>query len=321
MTDLKKPLSIYVHVPFCEKRCPYCDFHSYENGGQEFYFFQTAKDIIEKSAELKDYCIQSIYFGGGTPSFLDEKYLCGILSTIYEVCFVDPYAEITIECNPNSFTEEKAVLYSHYGINRVSIGVQSFCDETLKILGRQHSAQQAKDAIKLACEFFDNVSIDLMYGIPSGKIILPEEYLSIIQHVSAYCLESDKFEKVSDEQCLKEQKQIQKCLANHFIERYEVSNYAMLGFDCIHNMNYWECGEWIGFGEGAKSHFEEEWDIEDKVMMGLRLMQGIHISLVQDKIDVVNELVLGGFLEINNYRVSCTDKGFDVLSAVTVKLI
>ena len=314
-------LSIYVHVPFCERKCPYCDFHS-DIVNCPLSLVNFVKDIcgeIRKS-KITNYNITSIYFGGGTPSLLSGEQVAQIVGTIRKKFSVSSDAEITIECNPNSLNECKLKAYRTCGINRISIGVQSFSNRALKILGRTHNVRQATVAIERAAKYFDNVSIDLMHSIPGARVKIPHKYLRMVQHVSAYCLTSEKFQSPSEEKSIREQSRIERILAKHGIKKYEVSNFARAGYECRHNMNYWTCGEWIGFGDGAQSHLNESWDTQDRVMLGLRLVQGVPCELLANKMPQIKELVAEGLLQNDTKTISCTERGFLLLNYVLLKI-
>ena len=250
-----KPLSIYVHVPFCEKKCPYCDFHSREisttlDGEGEIltYVENLCKEINASQKKCHEYSVQTIYFGGGTPSVIDGRHIEKILNTIRENFAVADGAEISIECNPNSVTREKLEIYRGCGINRVSIGVQSFSNRALKILGRLHNVKQAKSAIKISCEYFENVGIDLMHSIPGARFKFSRanrQILKKVRHISAYCLTSARFKAVNDRISIREQSRIERILAKNSLAKYEVSNFARPGWECAHNLVYWTCGEWL----------------------------------------------------------------------------
>ena len=316
-----KPLSIYLHIPFCEKRCPYCDFHSSVGGDIGKYIERICEDIKNprRFATPPLQKVNTIYIGGGTPSLLSELQVEELFKTLRANFNVDKDAEISIECNPCSLTESKLQAYRRVGINRVSIGVQSFCDKGLKVLGRLHDVKKAKTAIKLACKYFDNVSIDLMHSVPGVKPKLPRKYLKMVQHVSAYCLTSDKYPQIDDKQSIKQQTKIERVLKKCGLEKYEVSNFAKKGYECRHNLVYWECGEWLGIGEGAESHLGE-WQTADKVMLGLRLVRGVPVEWLCDKQGIVDDFVERGLLQIQDGRVSCTAGGFLVLNQILIEL-
>ena len=234
-----KPLSVYIHIPFCEKRCGYCDFVSCthtENIDQ--YLTRLCAEM--RNFNFDNYKIKTIYIGGGTPSLLTPEQLKKII-TCLPIC----HGEITLEANPNSITRAKCEAYRDLGINRLSLGVQSFDLDALRDLGRLHDVKQAVAAIELAHEYFDNLSIDLIKDIPGHVFVEPPAFvLDMIQHISIYSL-------TKDDQCVLDTDEPVN-LPGTF-ERYEVSNYARKGYESQHNMVYWTGGEYIGFGAGAHS--------------------------------------------------------------------
>jgi oxygen-independent coproporphyrinogen-3 oxidase len=325
-----EPTSIYVHIPFCEKRCPYCDFHSAAEtdpaAHQAFVERLCAEIAAGKTADNEDFktplSVSTIYLGGGTPSLLDSALIVKILGAIREKFKVNPNSEVTIECNPNSLSIEKLETYKYAGINRISIGVQSFSGATLRTLGRIHSVRQAVSAVRLAARHFDNVSIDLIHSVPGRRLKLPpRRILKLVQHVSAYGLTSDKFAEVPDERSIHEQHRIERRLFRAGIYKYEVSNYARPGRQCRHNLVYWRCGRWLGFGEGAKSHFNEPWTNNDRIMLGLRLAEGLPESMFEKKKADLCRLVSAGLVKIESGRVVCTARGFLLLNQVILALI
>lgn len=270
-----KNISIYVHIPFCAKKCKYCDFCSFK-ADKNFiieYFDVLKKECKKKSDKNK--IVKTIYFGGGTPSSVDEKFICQTLNEIRKNFVVDEKAEITIECNPCSVTKEKLVAYKNAGINRISFGVQSFDDKVLLAIGRLHNGEQAERAICLAKEVgFQNISCDIMLGIPfQTDKILESDLKKIIdldvQHVSCYTLQLEEntplyqevkrgMTKVDDDDNLaKKYQKMQIFLKKHDFFQYEVSNFAKNNMFSKHNLNYWERGEYIGLGLSAHSFINE----------------------------------------------------------------
>ena len=319
---MKKPLSIYVHIPFCEKKCPYCDFLSRTDASdadKAAYIDGLCAEIT--AARAPSHIIQTIYFGGGTPSYIDAAHIARVLAAIRGAFDVSRDAEISIECNPNSVTREKLLSYRKSGVNRISIGIQSFSNKTLKTLERVHNAKQARTAIKASCEIFDNVSIDLIHSIRSRKPKLPRKYLKLVTHVSVYGLTMDDEPQVSDKKSIREQTKIERILAKNGLLKYEVSNFARAGAQSRHNLVYWRCGEWLGFGEGAKSHFQKPWTDDDRIMLGLRLVEGIDLKLLDGKKREVARLIAGGFFESTDGNVFCTQRGFFVLNQILARLL
>lgn len=271
MKTEKRPLSIYVHIPFCARKCLYCDFLSAPADEQtkEKYVRCLTEEIRQNSAAFGEYEVQTVFFGGGTPSVLPAENIGDILKEIRQDFALNPEAEITIEVNPGSADLKKLRTYRDMGINRLSIGLQSAIDEELKALGRIHSAEDFfetyNDAVKSG---FNNINIDLMSAIPGQTIESYRETLKRVlslnpppRHISAYSLiieEGTPFYEntppLPDEDTDRELYKITNdILWRSGYHRYEISNYAMKGYECRHNKVYWKRGEYLGFGIGAAS--------------------------------------------------------------------
>ncbi len=267
------PLSLYIHVPWCVRKCPYCDFNSHEIKSHkadgiipETEYVQALLDDLEADlAYVQGREIQTIFIGGGTPSLLSIKAFATLLTGLQKkVTFVKDI-EITMEANPGTFEAEKFAGYRKLGINRLSIGVQSFADKQLKHLGRIHDGQQAISAINMAkAAGFDNFNIDLMHGLPDQS---QAQALADIQqaidlgptHLSWYQLtiepNTEFFKRPpvlpEDETLWDIQEAGQALLAKHGFVQYEVSAYAQAGKQAQHNLNYWQFGDYLGIGAGA----------------------------------------------------------------------
>ena len=262
------PLSLYIHVPWCVRKCPYCDFNSHkaEEHIPETEYVQALLDDLEADLSyVQGRKIQTIFIGGGTPSLLSVAAFENLLTGLQKkVTFVKDI-EITMEANPGTFEAEKFAGYRKLGINRLSIGVQSFADKQLKHLGRIHDGQQAIAAIKMAKEAgFDNFNIDLMHGLPDQS---QAQALADIQqaidlgptHLSWYQLtiepNTEFFKRPpvlpEDETLWDIQEAGQALLAQHGFVQYEVSAYAQAGKQAKHNVNYWQFGDYLGIGAGA----------------------------------------------------------------------
>ena len=280
-----KRLGIYVHIPFCAKKCNYCDFYSLASGEDEkkAYIEALKREIREVSKNVNDeYRVYTIYFGGGTPSIIKAYYIKEILDEIrsgfklYEDGF---FPEITIECNPKTVDMEKLLVYKEAGINRISLGLQSTDDDELRLLGRIHTYEDfldSYDMVRKSC--FTNVNIDLMSAIPKQKITTYERSLDELiklnpEHISSYSLiieEGTNFYKkysenaplVMDLPSEDEDRAMYELtsfrLAEAGYKRYEISNYAKKGYHSRHNTSYWERVPYLGFGVGASSLFENE---------------------------------------------------------------
>ncbi len=265
-------LGVYIHVPFCAKKCPYCDFYSvkYSKTLVERYVNAICDDISNQSSTLSNFLVDSIYFGGGTPSLLSPNEIQLILDTLKNKLHLNEDIEITMEANPNTINLEKLQGYYGAGINRISFGVQSLNEEELKSLGRTHSINHCIDAIfNSQLAGFKNISIDLMIGTPyqtkeSVRTTLEKAMTLPIQHISAYMLKveegTDYFNNTITEYCVDEDD-----LADIYIEmvdffnkngfnQYEISNFSKKGYESRHNLKYWECKEYIGLGPTAHSY-------------------------------------------------------------------
>jgi putative oxygen-independent coproporphyrinogen III oxidase len=267
------PLSLYVHIPWCIKKCPYCDFNSHQikdgdSAGPGFdekrYLDALKLDLQSVLPKVWGRRIHTIFIGGGTPSLLSPAGLDQLLSDIRALLPVNADAEITMEANPGTFEIEKFKNFAKSGINRISLGIQSFDDEKLKALGRIHDSAQAKIAIASAMDLFDQVNIDLMYALPNQTLTEAVADLDMAlsfhtAHLSLYHLTLEPntlFAKyppaVPDDDSAFEMLDVlmEKLKANGY-ERYEVSAYAKNGQRCQHNLNYWQFGDYIGIGAGA----------------------------------------------------------------------
>lgn len=267
------PLAIYLHVPFCARKCAYCDFASF-SGRQDVwqpYFTALHSEIDAWADELCAYEAHSIFFGGGTPSLVPAEYITAALSHLHSRISFAEDAEITIEANPGTLTPEKLQAYRAAGVNRISIGVQSFDAGLLKALGRIHTPEEAAAAVHMAREAgFANISIDLMYALPGQSMAQWQESLARavslpVNHISAYSLiveegtplhravMADEVHVPDDDAAIEMQRMAVAYLASQGFERYEISNFARSGFESRHNMTYWLGGEYLGLGSAAHS--------------------------------------------------------------------
>ena len=271
-------LSIYIHWPYCLSKCPYCDFNSHVSNkkiDQEEFLDLIEKEIDYHGKYIDDKKISSIFFGGGTPSLMYPNIIERILTHLSARSNIANDTEITMEANPTSVESQKFRDYSNTGINRISIGVQSLNNNDLKNLGRTHTAEMAIEAIGIAQKYFKSVSIDLIYARPgqdetAWKLELERALSLQTQHLSLYQLtiepktmyeklyKSGKI-KLPNETLSNELYQITEEICDKFsLRKYEISNFSKRGFECKHNLNYWNCGEWIGIGPGAHSRVREE---------------------------------------------------------------
>ncbi len=263
---------IYVHIPFCKSKCTYCDFASYprEISKADIYFACLYKEIKGRAESLKDYVFDTVYLGGGTPSFVDEKYIVGILRQIKNYYTLSPDCEITIEINPGTLSEEKVKAYKRVGINRFSVGLQSADDKMLAKLNRIHNREDFLLAARLLEG--ENLSVDVMLGLENQKESDVKDTIDLAisagaSHISAYALKAEEgtpmFGKYlngdlpSEDETAELYDFARKYLENNGFSRYEVSNFAKEGFKSRHNLNYWQRGEYIGFGVSASSFIKE----------------------------------------------------------------
>ncbi len=263
------PLSLYIHIPWCIKKCPYCDFNSHAiktDTPEAAYIDALLSDL---AIDIKRYTItrpiSSIFIGGGTPSLFSPESIDRLLRGIEQQITLKENIEITLEANPGTFESHKFAEFRALGINRLSIGVQSFNDKLLKKLGRVHSANEAVIAAEIAHQSgFDNFNLDLMFGLPDS---IPDDSINDVTtaislkptHISLYQLTLEPntyFHKFppqlpNDELIFATQQQCQNLLAAQGFVQYEVSAYSQPGLQCLHNVNYWQFGDYLGIGAGA----------------------------------------------------------------------
>lgn len=274
----KKPLELYFHIPFCEKKCLYCDFLSApaDAGTKDRYMQALLAEVEGRADEYRDYQVSSVFIGGGTPSTVGAAWMEKILGTVREHFFVQKDVEITIEVNPGTVDEERLQVYRRAGINRLSIGLQSACDGELRALGRIHTWEQFLAAYHAAVSVgFENINVDLMSALPGQTLENYHETLESVlalkplpTHISAYSLIVEEgtpfFERrergeliLPDEECERQMyEDTKKRLSGAGFSRYEISNYARPGYECRHNCGYWRRVDYIGFGLGAASLFQ-----------------------------------------------------------------
>lgn len=268
-------VGIYLHIPFCVKKCNYCDFlsASADWNTQKRYVEALKKEISFYQNRLENYTISSIFFGGGTPSVLEERWIKELLEIIFEAYSVEEDAEITIEANPETLTKEKLESYKKAGINRLSIGLQSTENEQLKRLGRIHTYEKFLEIYAFARNAgFENINVDLMSALPFQTQSEWEETLRKVvslvpkpEHISAYSLiieEGTQFYEIEEDLSLPKEEadrqmywRTKELLEREGYLRYEISNYALSGKESRHNQIYWNLKEYLGMGLGAASYF------------------------------------------------------------------
>ncbi|MCH7948946.1 MAG: radical SAM family heme chaperone HemW [Candidatus Dadabacteria bacterium] len=377
---------IYIHIPYCVTKCPYCDFNSYGVGGrfpEKEYTESILHELEFYRSEIQGARLNSIFFGGGTPSLFDPRSIEKIISKIYQItCPVDNL-EVSLEVNPKTADLEKLKGLRSAGINRISVGIQSFSKRKLSFLGRINTPEDSRGILKdIINAGFKNYSLDLMYGtkdetFSEWEADLKEALGFDYPHISAYCLTIEDGTEFGKRYALGKLKLPTDEKLTDFIiytteffedagyRQYEISNYSKHGFECRHNMLYWRGESYLGLGAGAHSHsamgnsslwgkrwanlrnpalymktvneekkpldFTEELKreevIEDKVLMGLRLKDGIDILELENTfqlkadMDKVGHLVRDGFLEYSDSSIRLTKKGNLLSNAVILRFV
>lgn len=268
---MTRNIALYIHIPFCRRRCRYCTFVSYEHREADIPAYLNAlKNELQQRAGAEQ--VSSVYFGGGTPSLLPAEYLGDILATIGSLFILDKAAEIAIEANPGTINQTYLAAIRNLGINRLSLGVQSLNDCELELLGRIHTAVEAIEAVKLARSAgFDNLNLDLIYGLPGQSLqdwqmTLLKALAMLPEHLSLYALSlepgtplhqaiENKLLPVIEPDIAADQYELaEDLLAIYGYRHYEISNWAKPGKECCHNLVYWQNRPYLGIGVAAHSH-------------------------------------------------------------------
>lgn len=277
---------IYIHIPFCKQACHYCDFHFSTSLKKKSELVSALQnELVLRKNELPNEPIKTIYFGGGTPSLLNLEELTAIFKTIYTEFTIAENPEITLEANPDDLSEEKINDLANSKINRLSIGVQSFFEEDLKLMNRAHNAEEALNSIKLARSKFDNISVDLIYGIPGMSNERWQKNIQIlldldIPHISSYALtvepntalqkfiEKGKIKPVDDAAAAQHFETLRTVLKNAGFEHYEFSNYGKPGYFSQNNTAYWLGKPYLGIGPSAHSYDgnSRKWNIANNTL-------------------------------------------------------
>lgn len=388
----KRPLGLYLHFPFCVRKCRYCDFLSFPSGeaGREIYLERLKEEIKARGAIYQDYNIETLFIGGGTPSLMTGQQLTELLDTVRASFHVSPVGEWTMECNPGTTDAETLRIYRNAGINRLSFGLQSMNDEELKYLGRIHTAKQFAENYQAARRVgFENINIDLMSALPGQTTASWMDTLNKAaafepEHLSAYSLiieEGTPFwdfygddrsgeanadgiiadggagqqgkaaiPALPDEDSERQMYHLTKrILAEKGYARYEISNYARKGFECRHNLIYWQRKDYLGLGLGAASmvgnrrfsnvsdmtSYMHDWSycqeeildrkaqIEETMFLGLRCTAGVSDRMFTEKFgqsmmdiygDIIRKYLSEGFLIYNpsDGRLAFSEAGTDV---------
>ena len=270
-------LGVYIHIPFCIRKCNYCDFCSFpDRDGRAMREYcdelcRRIRDFVEKKGRRE---VDTVYFGGGTPSLLPTECFERLFEALHECFLIDTDAEITVECNPATVSRDSLTSLRLLGVNRLSIGLQSANENELRTLGRLHSFGELCESFLLARDVgFDNISLDLMYGIPEQTLESFEYSLLRVcelapEHISAYGLKIEDgtaFGRMRDSLTLPDEDEeyemytlCRRLLEAHGYERYEISNFAKSGYESRHNMRYWKLEDYIGFGVAAHSSIDGE---------------------------------------------------------------
>lgn len=275
---------IYIHIPFCSNKCYYCDFYSIASKKNKSLFIDTLlTEIDQRSNYLNNDLIETIYFGGGTPSILNIDELKKIINKLNSVSDLSQVKEFTFESNPEDITPKYINDLKSINVNRLSIGIQSFFDDDLKLMNRVHSSTQAKQAINNAIENgITNISIDLIYGLPNSNILKWKENIKTalkfnVSHISAYhltyeprtvfykYLEQKRISKISEELSIEQYNLLTTTLAENNFKHYEISNFAKNNKFSLHNLNYWNNIKYVGFGPSAHSFDlkSRQWNISN----------------------------------------------------------
>ncbi|PNR95063.1 radical SAM family heme chaperone HemW [Petrotoga olearia] len=269
-------IAVYLHIPFCVKRCLYCDYVSTTNLSLKAeYFNALSKEITLKGEKLKGRKVRTIYFGGGTPSFVEEEFILQTFRSLQEHMDLSDLEEFTIEVNPESVEEKKVHFYKEIGINRVSMGFQSTSDKILKTVGRSHDFNKELESYKLLTSFYDNINIDFIVGLPYENFDTVNSNLEFIEkmkpsHISYYLLDSSHDTPLKHFLEIKEMKLPEDDLVYDLLDyiydqlkklqynRYEISSWSLHQKECIHNQFYWYNLDYVGFGISAGGHINKE---------------------------------------------------------------
>lgn len=372
-----KKLGIYIHIPFCKQKCNYCDFYSlkWDDESENKFIEAIINEIKNYKKQLSsNYKANTIFFGGGTPTIVKPENLKKIMDCLNEIIEIDKNSEISMESNPNTLTSEKLKAYKQIGINRLSIGIQSLNDEILKSIGRIHNSNEALLGIERAQKSgFDNINTDIMFNIPEQSIKDIEDTVSRIiekgvKHISFYSLKLEKgtpmfiMEKnhkiiMPDEDIEREMYYLgRRVMERNDLFQYEISNFAEKGFECKHNLKYWNQEEYIGLGPSAHSFLnntrysnpsnlklycesiqsnklerliQEELSDDDLmfeyIMLRLRLTEGLNVNEFKNKFSTdfnemysmqINYLVKNELIVFKNDYICLTKKGMDVSNYV-----
>ncbi|ADQ04889.1 oxygen-independent coproporphyrinogen III oxidase [Caldicellulosiruptor owensensis OL] len=372
-------IGLYIHVPFCRKKCYYCDFVSYENVDDDmvFAYFSALENELIFYKENYEIEIDTVYIGGGTPSFVPAKYILKLLEFIYSNFNVKNTCEISIEANPESITKEKLKSYRKAGINRLSVGIQSLNDTELRVIGRVHDSAVALKILSVVPLYFENFSIDVITGLPYQTF---ESFMQTLNtllefsppHLSIYSLKIEegtplfnRYEEYKHSFADEDEERrmfwwARDRLSEVGLYHYEISNFAKKGFECKHNLKYWNCDEYIGVGCAAHSFFDgyryyntsnineyvkkikenglavegkefisNEESEKEFIILGLRKIEGFSLDEFRERFGIeferkykyrIEKLKKYGLIEIDN-RIKLTKRGIDLANLVWQEFI
>jgi len=374
-------LGLYIHIPFCKSKCYYCDFNSFAGREDEIYpYFQALKNEIEAyEGALRNYRIGTVFIGGGTPSFVDANYIHELINNCRIHFNIEPGAEISIETNPGTLSYDKLAAYLDAGVNRLSMGMQAWQDRLLKSIGRIHHLCDFVENFELAREVgFSNINVDLIFGLPGQTFNDWAETVNNVaglepSHISCYSLKIEEGtvfgDRLEEGKLIPIEDELDRQMYHFTIERlsvhgfrhYEISNFSKPGFECRHNLVYWEGRQYIGLGAGAHSYFNgkrynntydldkyiydagkrqfhreniQEIDINEQIseymILGLRLIQGINIDKFKAKFGVdvfdlfeeqINKLIYRELLELKGRMLRLTETGLDLANQVFIEFV
>lgn len=370
---MKNKKSLYIHVPFCETKCFYCSFAV--SVGQEKRAEQYIEALACEAAQYKGEALSTIYIGGGTPSHLSVEQIARMFDFLVESFDCSNIQETTFEANPESICPDKAKLLRSLGVDRVSVGIQTFSKDYLKFLGRKHEVNKAREAVNMLKQAgFDNINVDLMYGFPdqTAEQILDDvsAFKSLnCQHISLYALTLEEKTRLHTRKIVMpgNEKQaefydlVRTAIEAAGYSQYEISNFAVKGFESIHNLNYWQAGEYIGLGVGAHGYIKSRrfWNVSGlldylkrveagksilegeetlseadqfklALLFGLRMNRGVDMLSLEKRYgqqlsvedrNIIQNLIDEGYMMYDNPYYSVTDRGRLVLDEISVRLI
>ncbi len=377
LQESNSDICVYIHIPFCKSKCLYCDFVSYINFPHiEEYFEAVLKELEMYSHLLNSRGVKTVYFGGGTPNFVPERYIEKILKKLEKLSSVYEPVEITLEMNPDSVTIQKVLHYLEMGINRISLGVQAFDDTVLETVKRPHGTKEIDRSLSILMTYFENVNIDFILGLPMETDKTIERDMRLLEtytpsHVSLYLLDVDEetplrrlidkgvLKLPSEEEIARRHTRFLKFLEKKGYLRYEISNFAREGKECIHNLSYWRNEEYLGIGVSSGGHIgrlryvnvsdiseymkmvnkgivpygykrvnDDDEEFVETIFMSLRLREGVYKEEIIKKFGDKRYRALQEFAErfrehfnVHSDRISLSEMGFDLSRYVFEELL